>query len=104
MPTVAAVRLWVKEDRDGFAARYWTMREAGCDRLADWLVDSADDRSGIWMARTRKDGTTEWVVDREHLRRARLRCDVFRWLLSRRLRDTYGSRDAKRERDDPSPR
>jgi hypothetical protein len=104
MPTAAAVRLWVTEDRDGFAARYWTMREAGCDMLADQLIDSADDRSGIWMARARKDGTTEWVVDREHLRRARLRCDVFRWLLSRRLRDTYGSRDAKRERGDPDVR
>jgi hypothetical protein len=104
MPTAAAVRLWVMQDRDGFAARYWTMREAGCDRLGDQLIDSADDRSGIWMERIRKDGTTEWVLDRAYVRRARLRCDVLRWLLSRRLRDTYGSRDAKRERGDPSPR
>jgi hypothetical protein len=104
MPTPAAVRLWVMQDRDGFAARYRTMREVGCDRLADQLIASADDRSGIWMARARKDGTTEWVVDRAYVRRARLRCDVFRWLLSRRLRDTYGSCNAKRERGDPSPR
>ena len=27
MPTPAAVRRWVREDHDGFAARYWTMRE-----------------------------------------------------------------------------
>jgi hypothetical protein len=104
MPTPAAVRLWVMEDRDGFAARYRTARELGCDMLADQMIDSADDRSGIWMARERKDGTIEWVIDRKHVRRARLRCDVFRWLLSRRLRDTYGSRNAKRERGDPSPR
>jgi hypothetical protein len=104
MPTPAAVRLWVMQDRDGFAARYWTMREAGCDMLADQLIDSADDRSGIWMARRRKDGTTEWVVDRAYVRRARLRCDIFRWLLSRRLRDTYGSRNATPQRGDPSPR
>ena len=54
-------------------------------RLFDWLADrliaSADDRSGIWMVRGRKDGTIEWVVDCEHLRRARLRCDVIQWLL-----------------------
>jgi hypothetical protein len=63
MPTAAAVRLWVMQDRDGFAARYWTMREAGCEMLADRLVESADDRSGILIERTRKDGTTEWVID-----------------------------------------
>jgi hypothetical protein len=104
MPTPTAVRHWVKQDRDGFAARYWRMREVGCHTLAGHLLVSADDRSGALMERRRKDGTTEWVVDRTYVRRARLRCDVIQWLLSRRLRDTYGSRNAKRERGDPSPR
>jgi hypothetical protein len=102
MPTPAAVRRWVTEDRDGSAARYWTMRELGCDFLANQLIHSTDDRRGILMARARKDGTTEWVIDRQQLRRARLRCDIFRWLLSRRLRDTYGSRNATPQRGDPS--
>jgi transposase-like protein len=104
MPTAAAVRLWVTQDRDGFAARYWTMREIGCEMLADRLIASADDRRGMLKARVRKDGTIEWVVDRDQFRRVRLRCDVYRWLLSRRLRDTYGSRNAKRDRGDPSTR
>jgi Bacteriophage Sf6, terminase small subunit-like len=104
MPTAAAVQRWVKQDRHGFAARYWTMREVGCDRLAGQLIVSADDRSGAWMERRRKDGTTEWVADRTYVRRARLRCDVIRYLSSRRLRDTYGVRNLTPERDDRSPR
>jgi hypothetical protein len=98
MPTPAAVRHWVRQDREGFAARYWTMRQFGCDILADKMIDSADDRSGIWMACLQKDGTTEWVLVRNYVRRAELRCDAFRSLLSRRLRFTYGVRNAKRER------
>jgi hypothetical protein len=53
------------------------------------------------MARGRKDGSIEWVVDRTYVRRAGLRCDIFRWLLSRRLRDTYGSRNAKLKPSSP---
>jgi hypothetical protein len=104
MPTAAAVRRWVREDRDGVAARYWTMRELGCDRLAGQLIASADDRSGALMERRRKDGTTEWVVDRTYVRRARLRCDVIQWQLSRRLRDTYGVRNITPELSDRSGR
>jgi hypothetical protein len=103
MPTPTAVRHWVEQDRDGLAARYWRAREVGCDTLADELIASADDKSGALMARTRKDGTTEWVADRTYLRRARRRCDSFHGQLSRRLRDTYGSRRAKRRRGDRSP-
>ena len=55
-------------------------------------------------ARVRKDDTTEWVVDPDNLRRARLRCDVFRWLLSRWLRDTDGVRNWTPEHSDPGPR
>jgi hypothetical protein len=104
MPTPSAVRRWVREDRDGLAARYWTARELGCDLLAGQLIRSADDRSGILMAHRRKNGTTEWVIDRQQLRRVRLRCDILCWLLSRRLRDSYGSRNATPQRGDSSPR
>jgi hypothetical protein len=105
MPTPAAVRLWVRHNRDGFAARYWTMRQIGCETLADRLIASTDDRRGMLKARIRTDGTIEWVVDRDQLRRVRLRCNVYRWLLSRRLRDTYGRRrNAARRRGDAGPR
>jgi hypothetical protein len=103
MPTAAAVRRWVTQDRDGFATRYQIMRELGCDTLAERMVAASDDRRGMVKPRTRYDGTIEWVVDRDQLRRVLLRCDVYRWLLSHRLRDTYGSRNAKRERGDAWP-
>jgi hypothetical protein len=48
-PTAAAVRRRVTQDRDGFAVRYWMMCEVG--RV------SAEDRTGIWMVRSRKDAS-----------------------------------------------
>ena len=38
MPTETAVRIWVKQDREGCAAQYTQAREAGYERLADELI------------------------------------------------------------------
>jgi hypothetical protein len=42
MPTEAAVRQWVRDDRDGFKQRYDTARELGCDALNDKLLELTD--------------------------------------------------------------
>jgi hypothetical protein len=90
MPTAAAVRRWVREDRDGFAAAYLIGRRLGCDKLADDMLKIIDDRRGAIVARVRNDGSIEWVFDPGHLRRAKLRVDARDRLLSRRLRDIGG--------------
>jgi hypothetical protein len=100
MPTAAAVRLWVTRDRDGFAAHYQCMREEGCIALAGRMVKCVDDRRGMVMPRVRYDGSIDWVIDPDQFRRVLMRCDVYRMLLSRRERDTYGSRKSTRKRHD----
>jgi hypothetical protein len=92
MPHVRSVHNWLAEDRDGFAARYKKAREIGCDTMADDMVDIADDRSGDWIVRTNKDGTTDAILDSERVSRARLRFEARRWRLSKMLPRTYGDR------------
>jgi hypothetical protein len=101
MPTAAAVRRWVSQDRDDFAARYQCMRELGCITLAERMVKCVDDRRGMVEPRVRYDGSIDWVIDPDQFRRVLMRCDVYRMLLSRRERDTYGSCNGATRRRSP---
>lgn len=44
------------------------------------------------MARQREDGELEFVVDREHVGRSRLRVDTRKWLLAKALPKIYGDK------------
>jgi hypothetical protein len=103
MPHVRSVQNWLAEDRNGFAARYKKAREIGCDMMADDMVDIADDRTGDWIVRRNKDGTTEAILDPERINRTQLRIKTRRWRVSKVLPQTYGDRldlNAKQERGD----
>jgi hypothetical protein len=98
MPAPATVRLWAVENREGFAPRYQTAREFGCDTLADQMLDIADDSRGDWIVRRKPDGTTEYVVNLENIRRCRLRIRARIWLLSRMLPTIHGGRPDRHAR------
>jgi hypothetical protein len=85
MPTAAAVRRWVREDRDGFAARYRRARLIGCDMLGEQMIDIADSRDD-WIERRRADGTIETILDPQRIRRRRLQVRARYAQLSRLLR------------------
>jgi hypothetical protein len=53
-------------------------------------------------ARRRKDGTTETVVDRQNINRARLRISSRRWILSKVLPRIYGDRPDPTEQQSSS--
>jgi hypothetical protein len=96
LPTSRTVQTWVKEDREGFAARYRLAREIGCHTIADEILAIADDSGHDWVLRPaqagKPDGPVEIIFDHERIRRDRLRIDARRWLLSHLLPGTYGSR------------
>jgi terminase small subunit-like protein len=100
MPTATAVRTWVKQDRDGFAARYQRARWIGCDMLGDQMIDIADSRDD-WIVRRRADGTTEIILDPDRIRRRRLQIKARYWRLSRMLRHVDGDWFEKPEPGDP---
>jgi terminase small subunit-like protein len=104
MPNIRSVHNWRTQDREGFAARYKRARDIGCETIADEMMDIADDRSGDWIVRTHKDGTTEAILDPERISRARMRLDARRWRLSKMQPRTYGDRpDLKAEHDSIDP-
>jgi len=90
MPSERTVRDWDREDRNGFSPKYASAREAGYLKLADELIDIADNGSNDWMKRQRDDGSTELVLDHEHVTRSRLRVDTRKWVLSKMLPKVFG--------------
>jgi hypothetical protein len=89
MPSRSTVRLWVRENREGFALRYSQAREFGYHMMIDELIDIADDGRNDFMERRRKGGSV-MVFDRENIKRSRLRSNVRCWLLSNALPKLYG--------------
>jgi hypothetical protein len=86
MPTEAAVRRWVAEDREGFAGLYWYSRQIGCETLMDEMVSIADSRDGDWIEYRTENGQTRRVLDDQRIVRAELALKAREWLLSRMLR------------------
>src|ERR1700736_6335070 len=72
MPAPSTVRLWVMQDREGFAARYSRAREVGYHAMADELLEIADDGRNDWTQRRKESGETEATLDHEHISRSRL--------------------------------
>lgn len=92
MPTEAAVRQWAIADREGFSSQYDAARLKGYARMADELIEIADDGTNDWVERQNKDGSTYTAVDSEHIQRSRLRVDTRKWLLSKALPKVYGDK------------
>jgi hypothetical protein len=67
-------------------------RESGYHKMADELLEIADDASNDFMERKGKDGEAVMVVDHDHIARSRLRVDTRKWLLSKALPKVYGDK------------
>lgn len=91
MPDERTVRGWARDDYKGFSPKYARAREVGYLRLADELLDIADDGHNDWMVRRGQDDAG-WVANGEHLQRSRLRVDTRKWLLSKMLPKVFGDK------------
>ena len=88
MPSEGAVRWWAIVDHDGFAARYAHAREIGAAKLAEDLLEIADDgRNDTYITEDGEERTNHEVV-----MRSKLRLDTRKWLLSKFLPKTFGDR------------
>lgn len=91
MPDEWTVYRWVNEDREGFAADYRQARIAQAERLADELMDIADDGTNDYVERETESGK-KVAFDGEHYMRSRLRVDTRKWYLSKVLPKIYGDK------------
>lgn len=71
-PTEATVRQWVIDDREGFSSQYTRSRDAALDKMADDVIQIADEA--------------------EDPAKARLRFDARRWYLSKLAPKRYGDK------------
>jgi transposase-like protein len=91
MPAAGTVRLWVIENRKGFAADYSLAREFGDHAMAGQILDSVDNRRHDWILCRKPNGETEMILDPHRIRRTRLRFIARRRLLSKALQRKYGA-------------
>lgn len=93
MPQPITVRCWLTDGKHAeFAAQYAQARADQADHYFDEIFEIADDGTNDWVERERKNGTTEIVLDREHVERSKLRVDARKWALARMSPKKYGDR------------
>lgn len=90
MPTEAAVRFWVVDDVDGFAAQYTRAREIGYDVMAESIIELAD-KANIGQKSVSKATGLE-ITEGDNVDRSRLQVDARKWLLSKMLPKKYGDK------------
>lgn len=87
MPARSTVHKWLNE-RPDFSDQYARAREVMLDRMADEVIDIADDSSGDTIIT--EDGQER--MNAEFVARARLRVDSRKWVLSKLLPKKFGDR------------
>jgi hypothetical protein len=73
----------------------------GFDAIAEEALEIADDGSNDWMERRRKDGSTEEVVNSEHVQRSKLRIETRLKLLAKWSPKRYGDKQTHSSGGDP---
>lgn len=91
MPGWRAVYNWIAADAD-FATRVAHARDIGFDAIAEDVLEIADDGTNDYMKRKRKDGSTENVLDTEHVQRSKLRIETRLKLLACWNPKKYGTK------------
>lgn len=94
MPSASAIVDWTQDETNcpGFGARYAHARGVWLAVIADEILEISDDSANDYMARTRSDGSSENVLDAEHVQRSKLRVDSRKWLLSKLKPGVYGDK------------
>lgn len=88
MPDERTVRTWAMDKENPFSPQYTRAREIGYRRMADEILEIADDgRNDSYLD---DDGNVR--VNQDVIARSRLRFDARRWLLSKALPKIYGDK------------
>lgn len=89
MPCKRTVMNWVASDPD-FRVGYAAAKALLAEKFAEEIIEISDDATNDWMERQRDDGSTDRVIDHEHVQRSRLRVDSRKWLAARLSPKRYG--------------
>ena len=89
MPSGATVFKWLAEKPE-FTEQYAKAVEQRTNKLAEELLDIADDGSNDFMAAKDDEGGEAYRVNGEAIQRSRLRIDTRKWLLAKLQPKKYG--------------
>ncbi len=92
MPASRTVRRWAADPEHPFSPQYARAREIGYHKMADDLIDVADDGRNDFMMKRKDGGETFLAADTEHIARSKLRVDTRKWFLSKALPKLYGDK------------
>lgn len=101
-PAVAAVLEWV-EKRPDFAEGFTRARQQGFHAIAENVLTIADDGRNDWMEKETPRGDKYTVLNREHVERSKIRCDMRLRLLAKWDAKHYGDKIALTAGDGTSP-
>lgn len=87
----SAITAWAR-DNEEFATRYARAMDLRADRMADELLEIADDGTNDWIERQVGEDETITIPDHEHIQRSRLRVDTRKWLMAKMMPKKYGER------------
>lgn len=90
MPPESTVRMWVVDDREGFAAHYARARDIGLDSMADELMEIADTPEPGQKTVSKATGVE--VTEGDMLEHRRLKVDARKWYLSKLAPKKYGDK------------
>lgn len=92
MPAESTIRKWAANPDNPFSTNYALSRQIGYLRLADELLEIADDGTNDYVERENSDGSTYAALNSEHIQRSRLRVDTRKWILAKMLPKVYGDK------------
>jgi hypothetical protein len=92
MPSRPTIYSWINDLDHPFSSQYARAREIGYLKMAEELLDIADDGANDFYDKELDSGKTIQVVDHEHIQRSRLRVDTRKWILSKMLPKIYGDK------------
>lgn len=74
---------WLAQKQE-FRQLYMAAREVQADLLADEILAIADQNGDDWLKKSKRgSGEEQWVLNTEHVQRAKLRIDARKWLIAR---------------------
>ncbi len=91
MPSSRTVLRWLDRHED-FRRLYDRAREIRAEVWAEEILDISDDTSDDWIDKEKPDGSTDRVVDHEHVTRSKLKVDSRKWLMSKAAPRRYGEK------------
>ncbi len=77
---------------DDLVERYTRARAIQADRMAEEIIEIADDATNDFMERRGKDGTKKVEFNSENVNRSRLRIDTRKWLAGKLKPKVYGDK------------